>query len=149
MCEIFTTLLSPLGASTCLFTPSEYFGRFKCWFHGSFSLTVLSHGPGHSGHVHSTARSPLSSIPVRATPAAAVSPMQVSAQNLHWQDFLIICVINSEMMACLFSSCRDPASRHQQKRWKKGFVMQSSRISMVRQSEMWQLKQQRVIKTQR
>lgn len=63
--------------------------------------------------------------------------------------FLIICVINSEMMACLFSSCRDPASRHQQKRWTKGFVMQNSHISMVRHSEMWQLKQQRVIKTQR
>lgn len=126
----------------------RHLGRFQCWVHGSFSLPVLSDGPGHSVHVHSTARSPLSGIPIRATPAAAVSPMQVPTPNLHWKYvLLIICAINWEMMACLFSSCRDPTSRHRQKHWKKGFIVQNSRISGVRSSEMWQLEQQRVIKT--
>lgn len=49
----------------------------------------------------------------------------------------IICVSDSEMMACRFSSCRDPTSRHQQKHWTKGSIVQNSHISMVRHSEMW------------
>ncbi|XP_026226783.1 cytospin-B isoform X2 [Anabas testudineus] len=38
--------------------------------------TVGQNGPGHTVQVHSSARSPLSGIPVRTAPAAAVSPIQ-------------------------------------------------------------------------
>ncbi|XP_038564240.1 cytospin-B isoform X2 [Micropterus salmoides] len=38
--------------------------------------TVGQNGPGHTVQMHSSQRSPLSGIPVRTTPAAAVSPMQ-------------------------------------------------------------------------
>uniref|UniRef100_A0A669F813 Sperm antigen with calponin homology and coiled-coil domains 1 n=1 Tax=Oreochromis niloticus TaxID=8128 RepID=A0A669F813_ORENI len=37
------------------------------------------HGPGHTVQMHSSSRSPLSGIPVRTAPAAAVSPIQVYA----------------------------------------------------------------------
>lgn len=37
----------------------------------------LSDGPGHTVQMHSSPRSPLSGIPVRTAPAAAVSPIQV------------------------------------------------------------------------
>lgn len=40
-------------------------------------LFGLSDGPGHTVQMLSSARSPLSGIPVRMTPAAAVSPIQV------------------------------------------------------------------------
>ncbi|CAL8364135.1 unnamed protein product [Lota lota] len=39
--------------------------------------TVGQNGPGHTVLIHSTPRSPLSGIPVRSAPAAAVSPTQV------------------------------------------------------------------------
>ncbi|XP_044078052.1 cytospin-B isoform X2 [Siniperca chuatsi] len=38
--------------------------------------TVGQNGPGHAVQMHSSPRSPLSGIPVRTTPAAAVSPIQ-------------------------------------------------------------------------
>ncbi|XP_070773115.1 cytospin-B [Enoplosus armatus] len=38
--------------------------------------TVGQNGPGHTVQMHSSPRSPLSGIPVRTTPAAAVSPIQ-------------------------------------------------------------------------
>ncbi|XP_069003071.1 cytospin-B isoform X1 [Embiotoca jacksoni] len=38
--------------------------------------TVGQNGPGHTVQIHSTPRSPLSGIPVRTAPAAAVSPVQ-------------------------------------------------------------------------
>lgn len=38
----------------------------------------LAGGAGQDISVHKASRSPLSGIPVRTTPAAAVSPMQVS-----------------------------------------------------------------------
>ncbi|KAM9728730.1 cytospin-B isoform 2-T4 [Menidia menidia] len=38
--------------------------------------TVGQNGPGHTVQMHSSPRSPLSGIPVRTAPAAAVSPMQ-------------------------------------------------------------------------
>lgn len=37
----------------------------------------VSDGPGHTVQMHSSSRSPLSGIPVRTAPAAAVSPIQV------------------------------------------------------------------------
>ncbi len=40
-------------------------------------LSGLSDGPSHTVQMHSSPRSPLSGIPVRTAPAAAVSPIQV------------------------------------------------------------------------
>ncbi len=41
-------------------------------------LFGLPDGPGHTVQMHSSPRSPLSGIPVRTAPAAAVSPIQVN-----------------------------------------------------------------------
>ena len=38
-------------------------------------------GPGHTVQMHSSPRSPLSGIPVRTAPAAAVSPIQVYTET--------------------------------------------------------------------
>lgn len=45
------------------------------------SYVVQLDGPGHTVQLHSSLRSPLSGIPVRTPPAAAVSPIQVQAQT--------------------------------------------------------------------
>ncbi|MGH0163883.1 UNVERIFIED_CONTAM: hypothetical protein FKN15_046019 [Acipenser sinensis] len=60
------------------------------------SFDTAPSGPGHPVQIHSISRSPLSGIPVRTAPAAAVSPMQnidVTNFSSSWSDGLAFCAL--------------------------------------------------------
>lgn len=61
-------------------------------------ISGLSDGPGLTVQMHSSPRSPLSGIPVRSAPAAAVSPVQVSSER----RFLLRCTEIDLQDAILF-----------------------------------------------